>query len=78
MSNAGSDLYKDIEGIIYTIEYKDTEAVQKITIDYDKLDYDMAKEVPGISLIGDTSKGISLEKSEKLVESSGYSKKENK
>ena len=54
-----SKQYEDIKGLDY-----------KLT--YEKLDYDKAKKVDGIQIDGDSSKGISMKKSQELVESQGY------
>ena len=48
------------------------QAIEKLTINYEKLDYDKAKKVDGIQIDGDSSKGISMKKSQELVESEGY------
>lgn len=48
--------------------------MEEITVDYDKLDYNKAKTVPGIDVSGDTKKGVSLKASEKLLEANGYTK----
>ena len=52
--------------------YEDKQAIEKLTINYEKLDYDKAKKVDGIQIDGDSSKGISMKKSQELVESQGY------
>ncbi|MBO0486220.1 DUF1307 domain-containing protein [Vagococcus fluvialis] len=70
----GIDIYNDIEGIEHSIKYEEKEAIEEITVDYDKLDYNKAKTVPGIDVSGDTKKGVSLKASEKLLEANGYTK----
>ena len=74
MKSVGIDMYKDIEGIEHSIKYEEKEAIEEITVDYDKLDYNKAKTVPGIDVSGDTKKGVSLKASEKLLEANGYTK----
>lgn len=67
-----SKQYEDIKGLDYKLTYEDKQAIEKLTINYEKLDYDKAKKVDGIQIDGDSSKGISMKKSQELVESEGY------
>ncbi|EKR9304138.1 YehR family protein, partial [Enterococcus faecalis] len=67
-----SKQYEDIKGLDYKLTYEDKQAIEKLTINYEKLDYDKAKKVDGIQIDGDSSKGISMKKSQELVESQGY------
>ncbi|EPH72686.1 hypothetical protein D929_01906 [Enterococcus faecalis 02-MB-P-10] len=69
-----SSQYKDVKGINYNMTYEDKQAVEKLTIDYEDLDYDKAAKVDGIQIEGNSSKGISMKKSQELVESQGYTK----
>jgi uncharacterized lipoprotein YehR (DUF1307 family) len=68
--------YKDIEGIDYSIEYGEDEATESLTINYDNLDFDAAKELPGVSFEGDTSNGISMDRTEDMLLEQGYTLKE--
>lgn len=70
-----SKTYKGVDGIEYSEEYKDTEFVEKLTVDYTKLDYEKAKKIPGIVLTGDPKNGVSLQKSEELLKKQGFTEK---
>jgi uncharacterized lipoprotein YehR (DUF1307 family) len=67
--------YKAIKGIDYSIDYGDDEATESLTIDYTDLDYEAAKQLPGVSFEGDTSNGISMERTEKMLLDQGYTLK---
>ena len=60
-----SKQYEDIKGLDYKLTYEDKQAIEKLTIN-------KAKKVDGIQIDGDSSKGISMKKSQELVESEGY------
>ena len=40
-----SKQYEDIKGLDYKLTYEDKQAIEKLTINYEKLDYDKAKKV---------------------------------
>ena len=61
------------DGIDSTLTYTyQGDKVLTQTANYEKLYYDKAKKVDGIQIDGDSSKGISMKKSQELVESEGY------
>ncbi len=68
--------YDEAKGIEHSIEYGEKQTVQKIKIDFEKLDPEEFKKLPGSLSSGDISKGISLKMSEKLLIQSGYKKVE--
>ena len=39
-----SKQYEDIKGLDYKLTYEDKQAIEKLTINYEKLDYDKAKK----------------------------------
>lgn len=61
-----SKQYEDIKGLDYKLTYEDKQAIEKLTINYEKLDYDKAKKVDGIQIDGDSSKGISMKKKPRI------------
>lgn len=68
--------YEDLEGVEYSIEYGDEEAVENIDINYEELDYEKAQGVEGIQLEGDPEQGVSMEKSAEMLEGQGYTEVE--
>ncbi|TLG77285.1 YehR family lipoprotein [Culicoidibacter larvae] len=66
--------YQNVAGIKHSVEYTDTEVIETLEIDYATLDYDKAKTIPGITMDENAKNGVSLEKSEKLLLSQGYTK----
>ena len=75
MEAAGSNQYKNVKGIEYSIKYKEKEAIEELSVDYDKLDYEAVNKIPGFHVSGDAENGVSLKASEKLLEASGCTKK---
>ena len=67
--------YQAIKGIDYSLDYGEDAATESLTIDYSNLDYDAAKQLPGVTFEGDTSNGISMERTEKMLLDQGYTLK---
>ena len=65
-----------MQGLDYSLEYSDSEAIESLTINYDELDYDSAKQLPGVNFEGDTDNGISMERTEEMLLDQGYELKE--
>ena len=74
--NPVAEQYEGLEGIEYSIEYGDEEAVESIEINYEELDYEKAQGVEGIQLEGNPEDGVSMEKSAEMVEEQGYTEVE--
>ena len=74
--NPVAEQYEGLEGIEYSIEYGDEEAVESIEINYEELDYEKAQGVEGIQLEGNPEDGVSMERSAALVEEQGYTEVE--
>lgn len=68
--------YQQVQGLDYSLEYSDSEATESLTINYDELDYDSAKQLPGVSFEGNTDNGISMERTEEMLLDQGYELKE--
>ncbi len=66
-----------IEGYSDTIEYTENSIIETVEVNYDIVDLEKVKEVPGVYL-GDTSAkgGVSLSKSVEYLEKNGYTKAE--
>ena len=68
---------RDVKGYTDELEYKDDMVIETVTVDYDVADIVEIKKLTGAYFDdGDTSKGVSLEKSIKLLEESGFTKVE--
>jgi len=64
-----------VEGVSDDINYGDSEATETLEIDYEHIDADKAKELPGMTFDGDIEEGISMEKSAELLLEQGYQEK---
>ncbi|MFW8053982.1 YehR family lipoprotein [Vagococcus fluvialis] len=67
--------YEGIKGIEHSLKFTDKNMTEILTIDYEKLDFDAAKNVPGIMLEGNGKNGVSLKASKELLESQGFKEK---
>lgn len=67
--------YNEIKGVTYELEFKEDRVIEKTAIDFKKLDFDRAEEIPGFALDGDPSDGISMEETTKALKASGFSEK---
>ncbi|MBC2330343.1 DUF1307 domain-containing protein [Listeria swaminathanii] len=66
------DRFQNIDGVTAKIEYKDDKAIETLEIDYTKISSEDIKGIPGMTTSGDTSKGVSMKASVKLLKSQGY------
>ncbi|MCU09465.1 DUF1307 domain-containing protein [Listeria monocytogenes] len=66
------DKLQNIDGLTVKVEYKDDKAIETLEIDYTKISSENIKGIPGLTMSGDTSKGISMRASEKLLKARGY------
>ncbi|MDV7751551.1 YehR family lipoprotein [Enterococcus casseliflavus] len=71
-----AEQYQQVKGLDYSLDYTDSEATESLTINYDELDYDSAKQLPGVSFEGNTENGISMERTEEMLLDQGYKLKE--
>ncbi|MBD8006219.1 YehR family lipoprotein [Bacillus norwichensis] len=71
-----STKYQGLEGVEQKIEYKENEAVETLSVDFGKLDFDKAKNVPGMDFSGNTNNGVSMKESEKMLLEDGFELKE--
>lgn len=63
--------YEGIDGVDYKLKYSDSDVTEHITIDYESMDLEKAKEIPELNISGDVSEGISMEKTAELMEEQG-------
>lgn len=73
-----AEAYQGIEGVEESIEYKDDHAVETLVVDYSKADLEQVSKLSGSKFEGDTNGKVSLKKSIKLLEDSGFTKAEDK
>lgn len=64
--------YQSIDGIEFDIEFFDEKVEQSLTIDYEKIDAEDLKEVPGVNIDGNLKKGVSLKATVKVLQEQGY------
>lgn len=64
--------FQGINGLTHKMEYKDSEAIETLSVEYKEADIDEIKKLPGMMIDGDTSKGISMKESATLLESQGF------
>ena len=76
--DASSKAYQGIKGVEESVKYDDNKAVETLTIDYEKVDFEVLQNLPGVTLDQETltSKQVSLEKTEVLLKQAGYTLKE--
>ncbi len=71
-----SKMYEGVKGIKHSIEYGDKATIEKISVNFEELDVEAYKKLPGTLSSGDISKGISFKSTEKLILNAGYKKVE--
>lgn len=65
--------FQNIEGITHSMEYEDTKATETLAIDYETVNFDEIENLPGMAFSdGDKDQGISMKKSEEVLESQGF------
>lgn len=64
--------YEDLEGVEHKIKFDDDKIIEDIKVNYEKLDFDKAKDIPGFEFSGDTSNGLSMKETEKMLEGMGF------
>jgi uncharacterized lipoprotein YehR (DUF1307 family) len=68
--------FKNIKGITYDLDIKDTEMIESIKLDYSKADISELRGLPGMSFDSNEDvKKISMKRSEELLKSQGYTEK---
>lgn len=68
---------QDIAGFSHSIEYGETEAVEKLEVNYAEADLDQISQLTGSQFDGDAqANGVSLEKTVEMLEARGFEKVE--
>lgn len=67
--------YEDLDGVKYKLKFGNDKLVENIEVDYETLDFDKAEDIPGFEFNGDTSKGVSMKETEKLLKDNGFEEK---
>lgn len=68
-----SEKFQGIDGVKHKMSYSDTEATETLEVDYEKLDFDKAKDLPGMTFDGDAKEnGVSMEKSADMLLKQGF------
>ncbi|WP_100066109.1 YehR family protein [Miniphocaeibacter massiliensis] len=68
--------YQGVEGITHKMDYQEDKVFESLEVNYKKLDFDKAKNIPGIMLKGDFKNGVSLKKTAEIIEKQGFKKEE--
>ncbi len=75
-----SQQYQGIEGLEEKLDYGETQAIETLTIDYEKVDFEKLTtgEIPGVMIdeAAAKAKKISMKESEKLLLESGFTEKQ--
>lgn len=64
--------YQSIDGVDFDIEFFDEKVEQSLTIDFENIDAEDLKEVPGVNIDGNLKKGVSLKATVKVLQEQGY------
>lgn len=68
-----TEQFQNIDGITHKLEYEDSKAIESLVIDYEAVDFDEIKDLPGMSFSEDPKENdISMEKSAEMIESQGF------
>lgn len=71
--NMISEEFQDIDGVTHKMEYTDSEAIQHLTVDFEKIDLAEADFIPGLSFDeSDELDKSSMEKHADNLEEQGY------
>ncbi|WP_099224040.1 YehR family lipoprotein [Listeria costaricensis] len=71
-----SEQYQGLQGVKESIKYEDDYAIEDVEINYENVDFDELKNVPGMLFDENAKKnGVSMEKSEELLKKNGYEEK---
>lgn len=72
MESVGASAYEGITGLTHSIEYTDTDLVEKTTVDYETVNVSDIAGLPDMDYSGNISNSISMEQSRELLVSQGY------
>ncbi|EFH9085371.1 hypothetical protein GFB07_12295 [Escherichia coli] len=64
--------YKNLVGVEEKLTYKDSWAEETVSVDMEKVDLKELQKAAGTMISGDTSKGISMKQSQKVLEAAGF------
>lgn len=68
-----SEEYQGIDGVTHKVEYTDEEAIESLTVDFEKVDFDKLGFIPGLAYDeGDDKDNTSMEKHAKNLAEIGY------
>ena len=68
-----TELFQGYAGLTHKIEYFDVNSIETIIVDYEILNFDEVRHLPGMLFDEDAeTKGISMEESAKLLEGQGF------
>lgn len=68
--------YENVDGITYKVDFNEEEVIEQTNIVFEEIDFEKAKDLPGLLFEGDPADGISMEESAKLLLENGFTEKE--
>lgn len=75
-STLDTSAYEGVTGLTHSIEYTDTDVVEKSTFDFENINVDEVNALPGMTLEYDPTTGASMKTTEEALISAGYTKVE--
>lgn len=74
--NPMKEQYENLEGVTYSLDIQDDKTIEILEVDFDKLDFEKAKDIPGFLFDDTNSRKVSLEKTIEKLEEYGFKKAE--
>ncbi len=67
-----TEAYTGLDGVSYQADFQADKIIEETEINFDDLDYEKVKDIPGLLFEGDPKDGISMEKSAELLLTYGF------
>ncbi|KAB8139237.1 DUF1307 domain-containing protein [Gracilibacillus oryzae] len=64
--------YQNVEGVTHSIDYQEDKLIESTKVNYDTADPEQIAQLTGSMVEGDTSRGISLQRSVQMLQEQGY------
>lgn len=70
-----AEQYKGLNGITHKLEFKEDRVLEELEVNYKELDFEKAKNIPGMSFTGDPKNGVNVTQSGELLKKNGFVEK---